>query len=234
MSDRSDTLPRIIAAKKRLAAVPCPPPKEKVIRRDTTTDTTVAAIGLPRHPPPKAITESTRDVSDTLRTHGGRAVELSHVLAARGYAASTLGDGGSRGTDGTSSTERAATKDFHDRWKNADRALAQALAEFDRWAKHANHLILDLIHHAQDLDPIPAGTGECQACGRFCRPDATRPGNRLRSGFCPTDYRAMLRSSTTDRGGWIRARRGDLTDDQGILHTPEPDHDIDLTTEKLA
>src|SRR5690606_29373811 len=45
------------------------------------------------------------------RTRGERAVSMADALTSRGYPANTLGDGGSRSSDPTSSTERSALAD---------------------------------------------------------------------------------------------------------------------------
>lgn len=197
----------------------------------------VVSMGLPRHRPLADIIEGLRGTADEIHNRGAKAIALASELAAKGYAASTLGDGGSRGTDPTSSTERAAgvnqDKARYDRWVGIDRRLAAALAEAEQATSHLGSLIKDITHHAADVDPVPVGTGYCQACNRFCRPDKARPGNRLRSGLCPTDYRAWLRAGQPHHNDWIRTRRDGWTDDNGVVHTPEPDHDIDLSSERL-
>lgn len=201
----------------------------------------VASMGLPWHPAPKAIADDLRAAADRVSDQCAKALSLARELAANGYPGSTLGDGGSRGTDSTSSTERAAglggrpeDKPRQNEWAGVDRKLAAALAAASRASKNLDALIQNICHHAPDLDRVPVGTGECQACGRFCRPDAKHAGNRLRSGLCPTDYRAYLRAGQPERSAWIHQRRGDLTDDDGVLHTPEPDHDIDLSSMELS
>lgn len=202
----------------------------------------VASIGLPWHPPLRDIIDGMRDAADEVHANGAAAVALARELAAKGYPSSTLGDGGSRGTDPTSSTERAAglggdPKKAHkpSRWVGVDVRLAAAYATAAKATKDLDNLIADIVQHAEDLDYVPVGTGECQACGRFCRPDKAKPGNRLRSGLCPTDYRAWLRANQPVRTEWVRQRRLSFTDpDTEVLHTPEPDHDIDLSSEVLS
>lgn len=204
----------------------------------TVTDERVAAMGLKRHPSLRTISDNLRAAADALDAQGEKGVLMARELAAKGYPSSTLGDGGSRGTDDTSSTERAAglggdpkKPTQRNEWAGVDSRLASALFLASRSATLVESLVKNICHHAEDLDRVPVGTGECQACGRFCRPDGKHPGNRLRSGLCPTDYRAYLRAGQPDRGYWIHQRRGHLTDDNGVLHTPEPDHDLDLSTE---
>jgi hypothetical protein len=88
----------------------------------------------------------------------------------------------------------------------------------------------NVLHHATDIDPVPVGTGECQACGRFCRPTDKRPGFRLRSGLCPSCFNAWGNAGKPERSDWVRERRRRLTDDQGKLH-PEDDSHIDMSSE---
>ena len=215
---------------------PQPPPYVNMEHQGPTAipDPVVASIGLPRHRSMGNIAENGHATAAKVHLEGTAAVRMAAVLAARGWGTSTLGDGGSRGTDSTSAPERSVLADYVDRWTGVDRLLAQRLADYDKASSQLAKLIADLLHHAKDHDPIPAGTGECQACGRFCRPDGTKPGNRLRAGLCPTDYRAWLRAGQPARSDWVRTKRSELTDDQGVLHTPEPDHDIDLTSEKAG
>lgn len=194
-------------------------------------DAVVRSIGLPRHPGIPAIVEADQNRAQWMVTDGDRLLEYASLLASQGYANSTLGDGGSRGTDSTSSTERTALRDHPGRWVGVDAELASRLRDYHLAGAALDALHADVLHHAADLDPVPAGTGECLACGRFCRPSKDKPGNRLRSGLCPTHHRAWCRAGRPDRGLWIRQRRTELTDEHGVLHTPEPDHDIDLSRE---
>lgn len=202
-------------------AAAAPPPPDAVVR----------SIGLPRHPGVTVIVEIGQTHLQRLVSDGDRAVEYASLLASRGYANSTLGDGGSRATDGTSSTERTALRDFRDRWVDVDVLLATRLRDFHRAGLALDALVADVLHHAADLDHVPAGTGECVCCSRFCRPSKDKPGNRIQAWFCPTCYRAWARAGRPERSGWIRQRQKDLTDDHGVLHTPEPDHDLDLSRE---
>ena len=140
-------------------------------------------------PPPATLAKFLRQVANQLETHGDKASELAALLAARGYPTGGSGDG-SRSSDSTSSTERAALVGapngdgpWHEgEWDDADTKLARYrralwVAALDYQALHAN-----VCAHASDDDPIPIGRGECQACGKFCKGDG---GNdRLRSGLC--------------------------------------------------
>lgn len=196
----------------------------------TAVDRTIAAMGLPRHPGTHSCAKSARDAAGRVDADGLRAIDMASALAARGYSASTLGDGGSRGTDDTSSTERHASATGEaTRWFGVDVRLAQALQDWHRASVAVSGLVDELLRHAMDVDPVPSGTGECMGCGRFCRPDRDKPGNRLRSGLCPTDYRAWLRAGQPPRAQWVTERRRSFTDETGVLHTPEPDHDLDLS-----
>lgn len=201
----------------------------------TATDQTIASMGLPRHPPMSSIALLLSEAREAADKRGLAAIDLVAQLAAIGYPGSTLGDGGSRGSDSTSSTERNALRDYTDRWAGASYRYAQLTQAMQKAVAAWVQMTDEIMRHGDDVDPTPAGTGECLACGRFCRPDGDRPGNRLRSGLCPTDYRAWRRyldsGGQLHRGGWVTERRKSFTDDEGVLHTPEPDHDIDLSRE---
>lgn len=209
-------------------APPVPPNPHLVQDPSPGPDAVVRSIGLPRHPAVDVVQEAARGTADGL---SDRVLVMAHLLASRGFANSTLGDGGSRATDSTSSTERTALRDHPDRWVDVDVKLAARIGEWHRAGVALRALVADITHHAADLDPVPAGTGECLACGRFVRPSKDKPGNRLRSGLCPTHHRAWCRAGRPDRGEWISGVRKSLTDEHGVLHSPEPDHDLDLSRE---
>lgn len=218
-----------------------------------TPDPVVRSIGLPGHPSPAAIADALEATADALRSGGLGAITMAHALASRGFAASTLGDGGSRATDATSMPERSAYRpgDRTDdgkpippppsaRWWAADHHYARLLADLWRLATRTKASTDELLHHASDDDPLPAGTGGCRACSRVCRPDAERPGNRIVSGLCPTCYKAWRRyDGPMQWSAWVAKRREDHTerDSRGnvvAIHTPEPDHELDLSRELPA
>lgn len=204
------------------AAEPHPPPPvdRGEIRVPDPPDAAVARRGLPRHPTPKVLAGHLRDVADALEIHGRAALDLAPVLAARGWPSGTAGGGVSGGgasirvlnEDGdeelvpVTSTEAAAMHE--DRWADADRELAARLRALFTAAARAHQFVADLAAHADDADPLPAGTGECQACGRFVRPTKARPDDRLRSGLCDRDRQAWKRSGL-DRQAWLAQRRTD-------------------------
>lgn len=193
----------------------------------------VAAIGLSRHASVSKIVARVDKLRARLSDDGEKAIEYARHLAARGYPASTLGDGGSRATDDTSSTERLTIQGLErrDEWAGVDARLAAALAVVDQGVQALDALVANICHHAADLDRVPVGTGECGCCGRFCRPTKDRPGFRLRSGLCPACYMAWYRSGMPHpQNDWVRAHRAKLTDDQGRLH-PEDDSTIDMSAE---
>lgn len=214
-------------------------------------DPVIRSIGLASHPTPAVIADALEAAAAALRASGLEAIDMASILASRGYAAVTLGDGGSRGTDTASGPERNAYRpgDRTDagapipppaaaRWWNADHHYARTLADLWKLARHARSSTDELLHHADDVDPTPAGTGSCRACHRECRPTARKPGNRLRSGLCPTCYRAWRRHVDGDNpslwSDWVAKRREGYTERDAdgrvvAIHTPEPDHDIDLT-----
>lgn len=198
----------------------------------TTVDRAIARQQLPRHAEPKALAALLHRLASSLEQDGTRAEELVGLLSARGWSASTLGDGGARSTDDTSSTERAAdAKGAMARWAGADVNYHGLLRALETAAHRFDHVHTDVLAHAGDEDPVPAGTGECEACGRFCRPTKDRPGFRLRAGLCPSCDNAYRNDGRPyPRGDWVRARRARLTDDRGVVH-PEDDSDIDMSIE---
>lgn len=211
-------------------------------------DRPVASIGLPKHPDPGTIADTLEAAAKALRSSGLRAIDLAALLAARGYSASTLGDGGSRGTDATSSTERHGSRYIggtddegkpipipaDSKWLNADRAYASNLRDAWRLGLSIKSTTDELLRHASDVDPTPAGTGECKGCARYCKPNGSK-GDRLRQGLCQSCYRAWRRYVDNEGeqlwSDWSSRRREGFTerDDHGkviAIHTPEPDHDL--------
>lgn len=195
-------------------------------------DRTVRSIGLPRHPDPFTIAAALEEAAKALRAEGLRAIDMASVLAAKGYSATTLGDGGSRGTDDTSSTERLALR--HERWTAADEVYAEALRAGWVSSQRITALTHELNRHALDVDPTPAGQGECRACARFVKRTKDRPSYRLRSGLCPSCFGAW--GTYQAKGGlwmwseWVARRREGITERNASgqvvkIHTPEPDDD---------
>lgn len=186
---------------------PPPPVDHGETRVTEQPDETVARHGLPRHPTPKVLARHLRDVADALETHGRAALDMAPLLAARGWPSGGAGGGKVSGGGATirvlneegdeelvsvTSTEAAAMA--YDRWRGADRELAGRLRALFTAAARAHQYVADLVVHADDVDPLPAGTGECQACTIFCRPTKTRPNFRLKGGLCPAHYQAWRRS----------------------------------------
>lgn len=203
-----------------------PPPKP---------DPTVRSIGLPAHPDPNTIASALEEAAKAIRSHMLKAVDMASVLAAKGYSARTLGDGGSRGTDTTSSTERIASRPSN-RWDAVDYAYASLLRAVWMDALSTSAQTDELLRHASDVDPVPAGQGECRACVRFVKRNPNRSSDRIVSGLCQTCYRSWRRYVTA--GGpmqwseWVAQRREGFTerDPHGNvvrIHTPEPDHDLE-------
>lgn len=221
-----------------------------------TPDPVVRSIGLPRHPTPHDLAKTLRECAKALEEHGLDAIDLVADLASRGFSGSTLGDGGSRGNSELTPTEAATARNVpgrdddtgkplprhpEARWYDADRRYASLLRDLNRLAGYVKSRTDEILRHASDEDRTVTGSGECMACARYCTPDGDRPGNRLRAGLCPTCYRAWRRYQLDDgplrRAEWVAQRREGFTErneDATVkaIHTPEPDHDIDLTTEK--
>jgi hypothetical protein len=153
-------------------------------------------------PTPQSLARNLRQLADRLDDEGDRALTRADIYAARGYGAATI-NGGIRGGDNTSSTERAALNP-HPFVGIDDRYTAQRQA---LWAGTVIlHSILDqLLTHADDSDPIPAGTGECVRCGKMCRPTLKRPHDRRKAGFCPACHTAWVRAHKPDRSWFIHS-----------------------------
>lgn len=183
----------------------------------TTPDRAVDALGLASHAGPRDLAKEARDFARLCETDLGKAIRLSSLYAARGWAGGTMGDGtGARGADITTSVERAAgvTQETLPallrlpRFAEADRMLAAYLAVIEQAMAKVTKLTTDLLAHADDVDVLPAGSGTCECCSRFCRPGVTgSEHDRLRAGLCPSCWQDWSRSGRPERGQWIIARR---------------------------
>lgn len=204
----------------------------------TTIDRDIARAAMPSHGEHRDIAALLHRLATALEENGPRAEAMVTLLAARGWGSGTLGDGGPRSSDGTSSTERAlglgGSSDEPDakvkpprtpllaRWQGKDVRLHELERRIEHDARELEALLGNIVSHGADDDPIPGGTGECACCGRFCRPDGSKEGRdefRLKAGLCPSCYRAYLRDGQPwPRSDWIRDRKQALTDDQGVVH----------------
>lgn len=199
-------------------------------------DRAVVRIGLPAHPDPASIASALEAAAKALRSRSFGAMHMASVLAARGYSAQTIGDGGAKGSDTTSRTERLAAQP--DRWDAVDHAYAALLRGGWLTALRMEALTDELVRHALDDDPTPIGQGECRACARFVKRIDHRPSYRLRSGLCPSCFGAWC--TYRAKGGpdgtagpmlwseWTARRRESLTERDAVgrivkIHTPEPE-----------
>lgn len=181
----------------------------------TATDRTLDSIGHPSHPRPKQLARYLREVAKLLETDGKQAEDRATLYAARGWAAGTLGDGGARSTTQTTAVERAAGLDGDDgdadppgRWIEKDRELHRTLRLLWKTALHLEEQVAELLAHGDDVDELPAGTGNCGCCARFCRPGVTGGENdRLRANLCPACRAAWDRAGKPEKGPWIIGRR---------------------------
>lgn len=171
---------------------------------------------MTNHPTPKVIATHLRTVANLLDDHGTLAIDLAAVLASRGLP-SAVGGSGSRSADTTTSVERAAgtdqDTDRNTRWDDIDVRLARLLRLTWKVGLDVQTTIGDIVAHAQDLDEVPAGTGSCLCCSNICRPDHRHPERRLRSGFCPSCYKAWIRwrqHHHPDRSAFVFDRRAEL------------------------
>lgn len=157
-----------------------------------------------RAPHPLVLAKHLEDVARQLRTQGPTAIRLAPELAAHGYPAATLGDGGSRGSDVGSSTERAALNP--NPFDAVDKRLNQRLRFTWLLSLRLSETLTEVYGHAGDDDQLPAGSGSCECCERMCRPDV-KAGDRLTAGFCAADYQAWVRAGRPERAPWIVQRR---------------------------
>lgn len=154
-----------------------------------------------RAPHPSVIANLLTQTAQQLRDQGEQARRMATVLAARGYPTATLGNG-SRSSDTTTSTERAALDP--NPWANVDDDLTRLERHLWHTALTYQTVATRILAHASDDDPIPAGTGSCARCTKFCRPDDTRPENRIKAGLCPRCYQTWVRQGRPDRSTFLR------------------------------
>lgn len=224
-----------------------PPPVDRELRPSPgRPDAVVAGIGLASHPPMRTLANDLRDLADQLDAEGEDAEGMASLLASRGWGSSTLGDG-RRGKAALTTPEAEAAKVWPQRqngtrWFGADVVYSQFLADVARAVSRTRSYTADLMSHASDEDRTVTGSGECRACARFCDP-GRKAGNRLVKSMCPTCYRAWRRyeigGGSLIRQDWISQRRESFTerDTEGrpvCVHTPEPDHDLDLSSEHIG
>lgn len=143
------------------------------------------------HPSPKQLATYLRALAKKLDHSGGLALEQAELLAARGWPASVSGNG-SRSSDTTSSTERAALTAGP--WAGIDSLLADDHRALWLAALELEGRIDDVLAHDSDVDQLPPGTGYCVCgCERFCSPRQNGPDDRLRAGLAPACHRRYLR-----------------------------------------
>jgi hypothetical protein len=108
-----------------------PPPG----RTDTSTEI-INTMRLASHPTPAVLANHGRDVAKRIAEHGAQTILRASVLAARGLPSNTAGSG-SRSSDPTSSTERAAgvagDADDDDRFVACSARFSSSIASLLRW-----------------------------------------------------------------------------------------------------
>ena len=156
------------------------------------------------HPSPKQLATYLRALAKKLDHSGGLALDRAELLAARGWPASTSGNG-SRSSDTTSSTERAATVGAPNdpangqTWRpgeydDADKRLAANFSKAHLAALDLEAGVDTILATAPTVDQLPPGTGYCVcACERYCSPRQNGSEDRLRSGLAPACYRRFAR-----------------------------------------
>lgn len=174
------------------------------------------------HPSPKQVAGYLRRLADKLDQHGGRAWEMVDLLASSGLAATVIG-AGSRSSDTTSSTERAALDGAPTQPANGDQWRTNTWVETDKrmdaelrllWrAGLAVEATIDkALAHGTTADQLPPGTGECTCgdnCGLdgkspwFCSPRQNGPSDRLVTGLAPKCYKRFSRWRETHPEGTV-------------------------------
>lgn len=180
-------------------------------------------MSAPRHPSLWGVAQHLREIASALEDNGshshadaaaGRCKCLTcaaRLLAARGWPAGTTGDGsGSRGADTTSSTERAVVEPTLPMFAGIDERLAKSLYVMWQVGLKVQSDVRNILAHADKDDVLPAGSGECARCGRFCRPDQ-KQGDRIKAGYCGACYRLWLRRGKPERS--VFSREGDAADE---------------------
>lgn len=175
-------------------------------------------------PSPKQVADYLEKLTAKLRVHGGRAWELVDLLASSGLSATVIG-AGSRSSDQTSSTERAALDGAPAQPSNGDQWRINIWAETDqrmdkelrllwRAALAVERTIDQALQHGSTADQLPPGTGYCTCggddpdnnphwCGTFCAPRQNGDSDRLRSGLAPACYRRFIRWRETHPDGTV-------------------------------
>jgi hypothetical protein len=176
------------------------------------------------HPPIDQLQRHLKTVASKLEKDGTLAVALASELAARGYPTGTLGDGGSRSSSDSSSTERhglannrtddkGAETWKEDRWADVDKRLARLLRLTWAASVELHGLVADLVAHGDTSDQLVAGAGPCLACDHICRPDVAL-ADRLRSGLCPACAeswrRWRIKNPQGIRGDFLMWRKAQL------------------------
>lgn len=141
--------------------------------------------------------------ADRMRRFGETARVMARVLSPRGYPTSTIGDGGSRSSDTTSSTERAALAPSP--FANADVELANRMRRLWDAQDDVDDYVVFLLARADDIDDVPVAA--CVACGTLVdRRKNPSDYNRIKRGLCPPCYASFNRSQMT-RSQWLAQRR---------------------------
>lgn len=157
---------------------------------------------------PSVLADYLERVAAMLRDRGDAAIDMAHLLASRGYPSGGSSNG-SRSSDPTSSTERAAGLAGDDgdatpdtRWLNVPVELTDDMRKLWYHATRVDGTMSRVLSHATTDDRVPAGTGLCylvKLCEEnVCRPTLKNPDNRLRNGLGPACHQAWMRYRKTN------------------------------------
>lgn len=173
----------------------------------------------PPAPPPRELASTLRNVADILDRHGDRALELAPLLAARGWPASTMGNG-SRGDSGYTSVESAVvapgkldTPDITPNlnWNDVDVHVNQTAHQVWVLGLALRTMVIRIIDHAPTVEQNRKTGGDCFACDRVV---AGTHVDRLRAGYCNACRMAWERAGRPDRVQFQRQRRQQVLEEQ--------------------
>lgn len=154
-----------------------------------------------------------------------------YTVTPDGYPASTMSDGMPTGTSeysgvesvvdrrafaGTASgTDTAVKRPAPDPTGDAIRQLFAILADLAKLADRGSVKLAFIRHVKESASGRQTTTaGSCQCCGREV---AGTPADRLRNGYCDTDYRAWLRDDRPERQPWEQQRRRAADVNQSVV-----------------
>jgi len=127
----------------------------------------------------------------------------NHQPDTDGYPSGGLGDGGSRSTDGTSSTERAAETlavRGDQSSEEIERIIEGALAGYEQLRLAASRLNA----YVTPRQVVKGRANQADIC-----PACDKATDKVKAGYCPTCHRQWCREGRPDRAWFVRRRKGE-------------------------